>query len=151
MYSFFDEDIYYMGHEKARHVFLIISFDETHGEFFFSFWVPKRSNSPGSQVRSYLRYKRIPHEWLVRNSAERMQEHQKYAKLPLVPTLVTPDGEGLQDSTPIMEEMEKRFPERSIHPPGAVSKFISELLEEFGDEWGSWVWIVGYAEIFSVV
>jgi len=80
-----------------------------------------------------------------------MQEHQKYAKLPLVPTLVTPDGEGLQDSTPIMEEMEKRFPERSIHPPGAVSKFISELLEEFGDEWGSWVWIVGYAEIFSVV
>lgn len=96
------------------------------------------NGSPYSvKVRSYLRYKRIPHEWLVRNSAERMQEHQKYAKLPLVPTLVTPDGEGLQDSTPIMEEMEKRFPERSIHPPGAVSKFISELLEEFGDECGN--------------
>lgn len=40
MYSFFDEDIYYMGHEKAKHVFLIISFDETHGEFFFLFGLP---------------------------------------------------------------------------------------------------------------
>lgn len=69
---------------------------------------------PRFQVRSYLRYKRIQHEWVVRNSAERMQEHQKYAKLPLIPTLVTPDGsQGLQDSTPIMEQMELVFPERS--------------------------------------
>lgn len=95
------------------------------------------NGSPYSvKVRSYLRYKRIPHAWLVRNSAERMAEHQKYAKLPLVPTLVSPDGEALQDSTPMMEELEKRFPERSIHPPG-LSKFVSELLEEFGDEWGN--------------
>ena len=52
-----------MDHEKAKHEFRILSLDETHGE-----------SGPGSQVRSYLRYKRIPHEWLVRNSAERMQE-----------------------------------------------------------------------------
>jgi len=72
----------------------------------------------------------------VRNSAERMQEHQKYAKLPLVPTLVTPEGKGLQDSTPIIEQLEVQFPERSIYPSCAVGKFMSQLLEEFGDEWG---------------
>lgn len=88
------------------------------------------------QVRSYLLYKRIQHQWLVRNSAERMQEHQKYAKLPLVPTLVTPEGKGLQDSTPIIEQLEVQFPERSIYPSCAVGKFMSQLLEEFGDEWG---------------
>ena len=63
---------------------------------------------------------------------------RKYAKLPLVPTLVSPEGEGLQDSTPIMEQMELRFPERSIYPKSALGRFMTELLEEFGDEWGNW-------------
>eukprot|EP00434_Breviolum_minutum_P031795 symbB.v1.2.028121.t1/scaffold2940.1/size66828/1 len=95
------------------------------------------------KVRSYLLYKRIQHQWLVRNSAERMQEHQKYAKLPLVPTLVTPEGKGLQDSTPIIEQLEVQFPERSIYPSCAVGKFMSQLLEEFGDEWGN-KWMMHY-------
>lgn len=100
-------------------------------------------------MRSYLLYKRIQHQWLVRNSAERMQEHQKYAKLPLVPTLVTPEGKGLQDSTPIIEQLEVQFPERSIYPSCAVGKFMSQLLEEFGDEWGCLVFR-GRGTIFFV-
>ena len=47
------------------------------------------------KVRSYFRYKRIPHEWVVRDAA-RMAEFQKYAKLPLIPLVVTPEDEGLQ-------------------------------------------------------
>ena len=39
------------------------------------------------KVRSYLRYKRIPHAWITRN-AETQAEYQKYAKLPLVPLVV---------------------------------------------------------------
>lgn len=96
------------------------------------------AGSPYSiKVRSYLRYKGINHKWVVRNSPESMQEHQKYAKLPLIPTLVTPEGQGLQDSTPMIEEMEQLFPERSIYPPSPVGRFMSALLEEFGDEWGN--------------
>ena len=86
----------------------------------------------------------------MRNSAERMQEHQKYAKLPLVPTLVTPEGKGLQDSTPIIEQLEVQFPERSIYPNSVVAKFMSQLLEEFGDEWGCLVLRVGRGTTFFI-
>ena len=86
------------------------------------------------KVRSYFRYKGIPHEWIVRNPSN-MEEFQKYAKLPLVPLVVTPDGQGVQDSTPIMEKMEALHPQPSIHPNEPAAAFVSALLEEYGDEW----------------
>lgn len=88
------------------------------------------------KVRSYFRFKQIPHQWIVR-SMKRMPEFQKYAKLPLVPLLVTPEEKGMQDSTPIMELMEAKFPEPAIHPADPALRFLSELLEEFADEWGN--------------
>jgi len=94
------------------------------------------------KVRSYFRYKGIPHEWLERN-AETMGEYQKYAKLPLIPLVVTPDAQALQDSTPILETIEARFPEPSIHPPDEAVAFLSALVEEFGDEWGN-KWMFHY-------
>ena len=61
------------------------------------------------KVRSYFRYKRLPHEWLLRSPADQA-EFQKYAKLPLVPLVVTrtDGGRGHQDSTPIIERFEAR-------------------------------------------
>ena len=94
------------------------------------------------KVRSYFRYKQIPHEWIPRSPAVQ-EEFQKYAKLPLVPVEATPADEGLQDSTPILETMEERFPEPSIHPGEPTSAFVSALLEEFGDEWGN-KWMFHY-------
>mmetsp|Transcript_71173 Transcript_71173/g.159290 ORF Transcript_71173/g.159290 Transcript_71173/m.159290 type:complete len:336 (-) Transcript_71173:85-1092(-) len=88
------------------------------------------------KVRSYFRYKGIPHEWVVRNLGT-MAEYQKFAKLPIIPTVATPEGQGLQDSTPLMEALEAKHPEPSIHPPGPMLRFLSELFEEFGDEWGN--------------
>jgi glutathione S-transferase len=66
-----------------------------------------------------------------------MEEYRKYAKLPLIPVVVTPDGRGLQDSTPILEQLEAEHPEPSIHPGDAPAAFVSALLEEYGDEWGN--------------
>ena len=94
------------------------------------------------KVRSYLRYKAIPHRWIVRNS-ETQAEYQKHAKLPIVPLVVTPAGEGIQDSTPIVERFEAEHPEPSIHPREPVARFVSALLEEFGDEWGN-KWMFHY-------
>jgi glutathione S-transferase len=88
------------------------------------------------KVRSYLRYKRIPHEWVVRHLGN-MAEFQKHAKLPLIPLLLAPDGSALQDSTPILEALEARFPEPSIHPPDEAVGFLSALVEEYADEWGN--------------
>ncbi len=94
------------------------------------------------KVRSYFRYKQIPHEWIVRDS-NTMAEYQKYAKLPIIPAVATPEGEALQDSTPIIEKVEERIPEPSIHPSDAHLRFLSELIEEFGDEWGN-KWMFHY-------
>ena len=94
------------------------------------------------KVRSYFRYKGIPHRWIPR-SLDAEGEYQKFAKLPLVPLVVTPENEGIQDSTPIIEHVEALHPESSIHPTDPVARFISVLLEEFGDEWGN-KWMFHY-------
>lgn len=94
------------------------------------------------KTRSYYRYKGIPHEWIPR-SADSMAEYQKYARLPIIPAVATPEDEGLQDSTPILEAMETKFPEPATHPPTPALRFLSELLEEFGDEWGN-KWMFHY-------
>ena len=99
-------------------------------------------NSPYSvKVRSYFRYKGIAHRWLSRRDAQ--EAYQKHAKLPLVPLVITPDDEGIQDSTPIIERIESRFAEPSIHPSDPIAAFVSVLLEEFGDEWGN-KWMFHY-------
>ena len=88
------------------------------------------------KVRSYFRYKRIPHEWVVRDVSNQA-EFDRHAKLPLIPLVLTPEGGAIQDSTPIIEKMEALHPEPSIHPPDPTRAFLSALIEEYGDEWGN--------------
>jgi glutathione S-transferase len=88
------------------------------------------------KVRSYFRYKQIPHEWIIRDSTNQA-EYQRYAKLPLIPLVVAPDGTAFQDSTPIIEHFEALYPEPSIHPEDPTAAFLSALIEEYGDEWGN--------------
>src|SRR5258705_10863284 len=94
------------------------------------------------KVRSYFRYKAIPHQWILRNAASQT-EYEKHARMPIIPLVVTPEGTGIQDSTPIIERIEKLYPEPSIHPDDPVARFISALVEEFGDEWGN-KWMFHY-------
>ncbi len=94
------------------------------------------------KVRSFFRYKNLPHEWILRSPAVQA-DFQKYAKLPLVPLVVTPEGEGLQDSTPILERFESSNPEPSVVPADPALAFVSALLEEYGDEWGN-KWMFHY-------
>lgn len=88
------------------------------------------------KVRSYFRYKKIPHEWVVRHMGN-LVEFQRYAKLPLIPLVVTPDGKGLQDSTPIIGHMEMRFADPPLQPGDPSLAFLSALVEEYADEWGN--------------
>ena len=94
------------------------------------------------KVRSYFRYKAIPYQWVLRNAASQA-EFEKHAKMPIIPLVVAPDGSGIQDSTPIIDQIEKLHPEPSIHPDDPVAGFISALIEEFGDEWGN-KWMFHY-------
>tara|TARA_B100000519_G_scaffold197017_1_gene204209 strand:- start:3775 stop:4764 length:990 start_codon:yes stop_codon:yes gene_type:complete len=93
------------------------------------------------KMRSYFRFKGLPHRWVLRNSDP--ETYQKYAKIPIIPLVLTPEDEGIQDSTPIIETIESRHPEPAIHPDDPVAAFVSVLLEEFGDEWGN-KWMFHY-------
>ena len=88
------------------------------------------------KVRSYFRFKGIPHRWIPRSPTSD-EDYKRFAKLPIVPTVATPQDEGQQDSTPIMERAEALFPEPSMHPADPALNFLSALVEEFGDEWGN--------------
>lgn len=93
------------------------------------------------KVRSYFRYKQIPHEWKGRQHDP--ETYSRHARLPLIPLVVTPEDTALQDSTPIIETLEQSFSEPSIYPDDPVARFVSDLLEEFGDEWGN-KWMFHY-------
>ena len=93
------------------------------------------------KVRAYFRYKGLPHTWQTR--AEARELFQEHAKLPLIPLVITPDGQGLQDSTPILAQLEAQYPEPTIVPGDPVAGFMSTLLEEFADEWGN-KWMFHY-------
>ncbi len=86
------------------------------------------------KLRSYLRYKRIPFEWLQRTAA-RQEEFARYAKQPLIPVLVDANDKAMQDSTPIIEALEAEFPEPAIAPEDPALAFVSVLLEDYADEW----------------
>ena len=101
------------------------------------------------KVRSWFRYKScykgVEHSWEPRSPAND-EEFQARARLPLVPLVITPQDENLQDSTPIIEKLEARHPSPSILPEDEGLRFLSALLEEFADEWGNkWMFHLRWA------
>lgn len=86
------------------------------------------------KVRSYLRFKRLEHEWLTRSNA-RQEEFQRYAKLPLIPVLVDANDVAMQDSTPIIEKLESLYPEPTITADDPPLPFLAALIEDYADEW----------------
>jgi len=53
----------------------------------------------------------------------------------LAPVLVDANNNALQDSTPMIEALERENPEPAIYPADPALAFISALLEDYADEW----------------
>ena len=94
------------------------------------------------KVRSYFRFKDISHQWIVR-SLDVQQQYGEYFRIPVIPLVITPDDQSMQDSTPIMEALESQYPETAADPKDSTLRFVSALLEEFGDEWAN-KWMFHY-------
>jgi glutathione S-transferase len=88
------------------------------------------------KVRSAIRYKGVAYEWMDR-CLRTKKLFQAHAQVQLIPLVSRPDGGAVRDSTPILEELEERPPEPSLHPSDPGLRTLSELLEEYGDEWAN--------------
>jgi glutathione S-transferase len=87
------------------------------------------------KVRCYLRYKQLPFVDTPVDFVTLMMRVKRRTGAAVMPVVVTPQGEWLQDSSAIIDELERRFPERSVIPSTPVRRFAAYLLETWGDEW----------------
>ena len=90
------------------------------------------------KMRAVLRYRRLAHLWLAGSGPDLMARLFSQLKAPVIPVLEFPDGTVMNDSTPLIRELELRHPgERSIVPDEEAQAFFAYLLEDFADEWGT--------------
>jgi glutathione S-transferase len=88
------------------------------------------------KTRAYLRYKGIPHvEKIVRLWT--MATIQKKVGAQVMPVVVTPEGQWLQDTSSIIDLLEQRFPDAPVVPATPKQKLAAYLFEIWGDEF--WV------------
>ena len=87
------------------------------------------------KVRCYLRHKQIPFIDTPVDFVTLMMRIKRHTGAVVMPVVVTPQGEWLQDSSAVIDELERRFPEGSVIPATPVRRFAAYLLETWGDEW----------------
>ncbi|MBM3619890.1 MAG: glutathione S-transferase [Alphaproteobacteria bacterium] len=86
------------------------------------------------KMRAILRYRRLPFVW--KGTGNPRDEAIAAGLPPVIPVLRFPDGRAMNDSTPLAYALEREHPgERSITPDDPMLAYLSDLLEDFGDEW----------------
>ena len=86
------------------------------------------------KMRAILRYRRLPFNWY--QITPTMRQMLKHDGPPVIPILELPEDGSLHvDSTPLAYMLEERHEDRSILPADAQLAFISDLIEDMGDEW----------------
>jgi len=87
------------------------------------------------KVRAYLKWKGVSFQ-----EAHVTSEAYRSVILPqvgwsVIPVLITPDGNVIQDTSDIIDHIEAIHPSPSVHPPGFKQKLVSYIFEVFADQW----------------
>lgn len=88
-----------------------------------------------AKARCYLLQKPLPFDDVVADRKVFEEIIMPRIGYPIVPVVLTPDGDILQDTAVIVETLEKRHPENPLIPTTPKKRFAAYLLELFADEW----------------
>ena len=89
------------------------------------------------KMRAVLRYRRIPFQWMLRESK---WDDLPTPPVPIIPVIAYRNDDGSYgditvDSSPQIMRLEAEHSERSIVPPDPALAFIDALIEDYADEW----------------
>lgn len=89
------------------------------------------------KMRAIMRYRRLPFDWVPRTPE--VADEIAHVRPAIMPVVRFPDdGSHHVDSTPIALALERRHPgARSILPEDPALAFLSYLIEDMADEWGT--------------
>jgi glutathione S-transferase len=98
----------------------------------FRFIGAERSYFAG-KARPAFRAKRLYFEEIL-PTKRAMREIKQRTGLSFLPTVVTPEDETWQDTSDIIDALERRFPEPALLPATPVQRIVSYLVELYADE-----------------
>ncbi|MBI2383130.1 MAG: glutathione S-transferase family protein [Gammaproteobacteria bacterium] len=87
------------------------------------------------KTRAYLRYKGVPFVDRDVDAYTLLWKVPRKTGATVMPVVVTPEGEWLQDSKHITDVLERRFPQSPVKPATPRQRIAAQLLEAWADEW----------------
>jgi glutathione S-transferase len=87
-----------------------------------------------AKPRPALRYKHVPFDEILPTPSAYREVIRPRTGLSQIPVLVTPEDEVFQDSSVILDELERRFPDPPLYPASPRQRLLGYLLELYTDE-----------------
>src|SRR5262245_59597758 len=87
-----------------------------------------------AKLRPALRYKRVPYVELLATPDAYEKVIIPRTGLAFIPVLVTPDDDTWQDTSDMLDALERRFPAPPLYPSSGVLRVVAYLVELYADE-----------------
>jgi glutathione S-transferase len=87
-----------------------------------------------AKVRPALRYKGVPFVEILATPPTYREVIVPRTGLAMIPVVVTPEDETIQDSSDILDAIERRFPEPPLYPSTPLQRVVCYLVELYADE-----------------
>ena len=86
------------------------------------------------KFEGYLRYKEIPYEFVTQTRSERSEAVRRTGAAQ-IPAARLADGRWMTDTTPMIQWLERQFPDPAVIPVDPEQRFFSLLVEDYAEEW----------------